>query len=1103
MALTATQVQQAYLAYFGRPADVLGLNYWEGQTSAAMTAGFTGSPEFAGLYAGLSPAAQVQQVYQNVLGRSAGSAAITYWGGQLMDGVSISTLVNTIYNTVLNESPTSTDYITVQNRVSYATQFTTMMSTSTPDIIGYNGSAASNAARSALFTAVPSSAVATTTFSSLAADVNSVVNVGSAASATTFTLTTGVDASGTGAFASGLPAGNSKIYGSFNNGASTTFTAGDNIAATGAGNILNLSDNGTGAQYTLNPAATVSGVQTLVINSGEAVALNTKTANAGYTGLTQLTATTVSGGAATNDAFTTGSAVNVTVTDTASGSAAGGVTVDGGNNISVTENGSTTTASAIIIGGTSTTNPAGTVSVTVTGTGNTTVATDGGTGTTVATSQSGAVTIGEYTASTGAVTVTDTNGVSGGGTIAVTGGTAITVTDTAAVTGSGEVGDANAVTATGNSSTGAISVTQTAVAGGLITVDGGTNVTVSTTGNLGTSTVAVGGTTAPTGTVTVTDTNTNSNSADVISVDANSAKDTTGAISVTTTATLGAIAVGTTGSTNGVSGNVTVVNQTVAGGNTTYGTGNVNVYTNGATSVSVTGGGGVTVADQGATAALASVTLSGTQTSASLTGSALTTVTYDNANSSANVSVTNTTASHTETVNINGDTGTGYTAPVFTDSHATTINVVASGAANTLAVTDALAGAVSLGFTNNGTGTLTVGSLALTSLTGTSGTTAGTFTLGGTGAINVGTGFSATYNSNTYATLTQNGTGAVTANVNVGQNFAGGTSSGDAITINGTTTVAISGSIVGGSGGNNTEIFQGDVYTVAQGGTLSGFQNLELSGSGIGANAAGGAAGTWSGAGMTNLIVTGLTQAQVGAGIGNSATFNNVAASTGLEVLAQAATSKATFTQAASTLNNTYTLTIDGQSHTFTETGTLATASLDRVNGIKVTGCTFTRDCTAALSGQGTRTASNRQASSRTLNSAHVHRTGRTGSINRSQLIGSRTNIGVGHSYISSTGDFHGRSLVGRSSRCVVGKRYTVCNGAGSACSHNAIDRNRLVIGFANYCSCRSGVSRLSNCQVQHIPHRCSSSRRESLVNRTAQGDCCAQISTSTVYSRC
>ena len=32
MSNTAQQVQQAYLAYFGRPADVVGLNYWEGQT---------------------------------------------------------------------------------------------------------------------------------------------------------------------------------------------------------------------------------------------------------------------------------------------------------------------------------------------------------------------------------------------------------------------------------------------------------------------------------------------------------------------------------------------------------------------------------------------------------------------------------------------------------------------------------------------------------------------------------------------------------------------------------------------------------------------------------------------------------------------------------------------------------------------------------------------------------------------------------------------------------------------------------------------------------------------------------------------------------------
>ena len=521
MALTATQVQQAYLAYFGRPADVLGLNYWEGQTLATMTAGFTGSPEFAGLYAGLSPAAQVQQVYQNVLGRSAGSAAITYWGGQLMDGVSISALVNTIYNTVLNESPTSTDYITVQNRVSYATQFTTMMSTSTPDIIGYNGSAAANAARSALFTAVPSSAVATTTFSSLAANVNSVVNVGSAASATTFTLTTGIDSPGTGAFAAGSPTGNSTINGVFgtaNGGATDTLNALDSIKATGTGNILNLFDQGNGTNA-IPSGVTISGVQTVNINAANGETVN----SSGWTGLTNLNLTTAINTA--NDQITAASTTNVTVTDTATSSVNNRLSVIGGNNVTVTESATAGFFAGVYVDGASgvtTVNQAGvgpvdiggssaavTGAVVVNATAGSYIDVNGGTTVTVTDSEistvasltAGSVNIGggggvaagvATQTPTGAVNVTEnltgdtvvgvtapaTNTIIGtpntttGGAINITGGTTVTVNENATqplntapaagATSTNNLAQEGAVTITGSALTTAVTVNQTA-----------------------------------------------------------------------------------------------------------------------------------------------------------------------------------------------------------------------------------------------------------------------------------------------------------------------------------------------------------------------------------------------------------------------------------------------------------------------------------------------------------------------------------------------------------------------------------------------------------------------------------------------------------------
>lgn len=55
MAITADVVQNAYLAYFGRPADPVGLNYWMAQADpAVMKAGFAASVEYATLYAGMT-----------------------------------------------------------------------------------------------------------------------------------------------------------------------------------------------------------------------------------------------------------------------------------------------------------------------------------------------------------------------------------------------------------------------------------------------------------------------------------------------------------------------------------------------------------------------------------------------------------------------------------------------------------------------------------------------------------------------------------------------------------------------------------------------------------------------------------------------------------------------------------------------------------------------------------------------------------------------------------------------------------------------------------------------------------------------------------------
>lgn len=73
-------VQQLYVAYFNRPADYAGLDYWTnvvaGQkgSTALVSAAFAAEAEYKTEYAGLSNADIVNKIYMNLFGRPAEEA---------------------------------------------------------------------------------------------------------------------------------------------------------------------------------------------------------------------------------------------------------------------------------------------------------------------------------------------------------------------------------------------------------------------------------------------------------------------------------------------------------------------------------------------------------------------------------------------------------------------------------------------------------------------------------------------------------------------------------------------------------------------------------------------------------------------------------------------------------------------------------------------------------------------------------------------------------------------------------------------------------------------------------------------------------------------
>lgn len=120
MAVTTTQVQQLYLAYFGRPAEQAGLTYWTAQTNANVTdisAAFAQSAEYTGVYGSLTRAQTVDTLYQNLFGRSAASNELNYWVNST--DVSVSNLALALVN-----GATGTDRLLLDTKAQYAATVT-------------------------------------------------------------------------------------------------------------------------------------------------------------------------------------------------------------------------------------------------------------------------------------------------------------------------------------------------------------------------------------------------------------------------------------------------------------------------------------------------------------------------------------------------------------------------------------------------------------------------------------------------------------------------------------------------------------------------------------------------------------------------------------------------------------------------------------------------------------------------------------------------------------------------------------------------------------------------------------------------------------------
>ncbi|WP_420473109.1 DUF4214 domain-containing protein [Noviherbaspirillum sp. ST9] len=278
MGIYANDVQKLYIAYFNRPADPVGLAYWEeqitknGGSTAAVANAFSASAEYKSLFAGKTSAQIVETIYNNLFGRSAEPSGLTYWAVRLENGTfNVGNIATSILVGAQND-----DKKVVDNKVVVATEFTAALDT-TAEILAYAGDAAAASARTFLATVGSTDASLTTAKAAVASTITAIANT-TVANGTSFTLTTAADVlTGT--------AGNDTFNGFIDATANApqTLTAADSIVGGAGTDVLNITVSGTAAAL---PGAAISGVETINVRAAGA-ALNSSDLSV-FSGLTAL-----------------------------------------------------------------------------------------------------------------------------------------------------------------------------------------------------------------------------------------------------------------------------------------------------------------------------------------------------------------------------------------------------------------------------------------------------------------------------------------------------------------------------------------------------------------------------------------------------------------------------------------------------------------------------------------------------------------------------------------------------------------------------------------------------------------------------------------------
>lgn len=188
---TADQIQEMYIAYYGRPADPAGLEYWTQQAEAAggfnpCILAFGSAPEATDLHAGMTTEEMVNSLYNQLFGRDAEAAGLAYWT-ELIDNGTVP-LVNAAWAMINGAQGTDAD--AVANKLAAANDFMTALDTDA-EIAAYSGNTAAATARTWLATVDETADSLTAAEGTMDDTINDIMYP--SVPGETFTLTTAAD----------------------------------------------------------------------------------------------------------------------------------------------------------------------------------------------------------------------------------------------------------------------------------------------------------------------------------------------------------------------------------------------------------------------------------------------------------------------------------------------------------------------------------------------------------------------------------------------------------------------------------------------------------------------------------------------------------------------------------------------------------------------------------------------------------------------------------------------------------------------------------------------------------------------------------------------